>query len=316
VIKADDSTLSAEDLRIIERRARDLLNRSSAWDRFPTPIEDILAAANLKVAPHSIFDSKRIIEFIREQAASTGRALKNTGYRIKSAISKVLGLYDADDSVIHIDDSVGPTKQTFLKLHETGHHEIPSHRKSYRLFQDCEKTLAPEIADQFDREANNFARIILFQENTFARLAADFPFEIRTPIKLSTKFGASIYASLREYVRTNHRACAVYVLESLEYVGEYGAKADVRRIELSPSFSKQFGKPTETFITLDHVLGRALPIQKIMTKPQSLSLTDLNGLKHECLAEGFKTPYNIFILLYTVQALTTTTIIIPNIHQP
>lgn len=311
MIKPDDSSLDERDRRIIEKRARDILNRASAWDRFPTPIEDILAAARLKVAGHSIFDSDRIIAFLQEKTKSAGRTIKNVGRKIKSAISKVLGLYDADEYEIHIDNTVHPSKQTFLTLHETGHHEIPAHREIFRLFKDCEKTLAPESADQFDREANNFARFVLFQGDTFSQLAADCPFGIKTPIKLSTKFGASIYASAREYARTNHRACVVFTLEPIEHVPGCGPKADVRRIEPSPAFIKQFGIPTETVITVNHALGPVLPIYSKMTKPHSLSIVDLNGTKHECLAEGFKTPFNVFILLYPVRALTASTIIMP-----
>jgi Zn-dependent peptidase ImmA (M78 family) len=311
MIKPDDSTLTAEDLRIIEKRARDILNRAAAWDRFPTPVEDILAAARLKVSSHSIFDAKNIMLFLEEKARSAGRTILTTGRKIKTAISKVLGLYDADLYEIHIDKTVSTAKQTFLTFHETGHHEVPTHRKIFRVFQDCKKTLAPETADQFDREANNFARFVLFQGDTFAQMAADCAFGIKTPIKLSSKFGASVYASAREYARTNHRACIVFVLEPIEYVQGIGAKADVRRIEPSPAFIKHFPLPTETEITVDHALGPALPIYNKMTKPYSLSIADLNGTAHECLAEGFKTPFNVFILLYPIRALTASTIIMP-----
>jgi hypothetical protein len=77
----------------------------------------------------------------------------------------------------------------------------------FRFFEDCDKTLDPEIADQFEREANNFVRFALFQGDTYARLAANCAFEIRTPMKLAKKFGASVYASAREFARTHHRAC-------------------------------------------------------------------------------------------------------------
>ena len=115
----------------------------------------------------------------------------------------MLGLHDSDEHVIHIDDTVKESKHNFLKLHETVHHEIPAHRKIFRFFQDCDKTLSPETADLFEREANNFARFALFQGDRYARLAADCPFEIRTPTKLAGKFGASMYASTREFARTN-----------------------------------------------------------------------------------------------------------------
>jgi len=304
VTKPDDSNLDPHELRAVEERARKLLDRASAWDRFPTPIEDILAAARLQVAPTSIFDPARIVAFIKNITVEAA-------YRVKSAISKVLGLYDSEEHVIHIDDKVIESKQNFLKLHETGHHEIPAHRKVFRLFQDCEKTLAPETADLFEREANNFARFALFQGDTYAKCAADSAFEIKTPMKLAGKFGASIYASAREFARTSCRACVVYVLEPIEFIEGGGARAAVRRIEPSPSFIEQFGRPNETTITLDHVLGPVLPIGRRMTRPRSLSLTDRNGAKHECVAEAFDTTWNVLILLYPVRALTASSIILP-----
>lgn len=302
--KPDDSSLDPEDLRAVEQRARSLLDRAGAWDRFPVPIDDILAAAEVQLAPSSIFDPVAILSYIKSKAADTGT-------RIKSAITKIFGLYDAEECLIHIDNSVGETKQTFLKLHETGHHDLPTHRKMFRLFQDCEKTLAPEIADQFEREANNFARFALFKGDTYARHAADCKFEIKTPMKLAKKFGASVYASAREFARTNARACVIYVLEPIEFVQGDGARAAVRRIEVSPAFRLRFGCPTDTLITVDHRLGAVLPIGRKMTRPMSLSMPDKNGTNHECVAEAFDTTYNILILLYPVAALTTTTIILP-----
>jgi hypothetical protein len=97
---------------------------------------------------------------------------------------------------------------------------------------------------------HNFARFALFQGDTYAQCAADCAFEIKTPIKLARKFGASVYASAREFARTHHRACVVYVLEPIKYVQGNGAQAVVRRIEPSPSYLRRFGRPTETLITL------------------------------------------------------------------
>lgn len=109
-------------------------------------------------------------------------------------------------------------------------------------------------------EANNFARFVLFQGDGYAALAADCKLEIRTPIKLAKKFGSSLYASCREFARTHSRACVVYVLEPIIYCEGAGARAVVRRIEASPSFLEQFGRPSEQVLTLDHSLGRVLPI--------------------------------------------------------
>jgi hypothetical protein len=171
--------------------------------------------------------------------------------------------------------------------------------------------LAPEIADLFEREANNFARFSLFQGNGFAHAAADCKFEIKTPIKLAKRFGASVYASIREFARTRHRACVVYILEPIEFVEDDGFRAVVRRIEPSIPFLKQFGKPTDTVLTPGHPLAAVLPIGRKMTRPIGLSMEDLAGTDHDCIAEAFDTTHNILILLYPVRALTASAIIVP-----
>lgn len=304
--RPDDSTLDQQDLLVVEARASALLDRAAAWDRLPTPVDDIIAAANLKVAPKSAFDPASFLAFIKKKSQAAAQTLK-------SAIAKVLGLYDANEEVIHIDDSCGPSRQTFLKLHETGHHELPTHRKVFRLFQDCEQTLAPEVADHFEREANNFARFALFQGTAFKVRAADMAMGIRTPMALAKVFGASVYASAREFARTHHRACVVYVLEPVVIVPGEGFHAVVRRIETSPSFFHDFGKPTDTVIDHLHALGDLVPIGHKMTRPTSLSFRDRNGVDHDCLGEAFDTTHNIFLLIYPVKVLTSTSIIMPSI---
>ena len=167
------------------------------------------------------------------------------------------------------------------------------------------------IRDQFEREANNFARFVLFQGNAFARMASDCTFGIRAPIDLSKKFGASIYASAREYARTNTRPCLVYVLEPIQFVVDGGARAAVRRIEASPLFKETFGLPQEIEITRDHLLWPVLPIGRKMSRPQPIRIRDRNGIQHECMAEAFDTTYNILILLYPVKALTSKSVVMP-----
>jgi hypothetical protein len=305
--KPDDSSLDPDQLCAVEGRSRALLDRASAWGRFPTPVNDIVGAANLKIARYSVFDPAVIMDFIRTKAEQAAAATHN----IKSAIAKMFGIYDGGDDVIHVDDKLGESKQSFVKLHETGHHELPLHRKLFRIFQDCDKNLAPDVADQFEREANNFARFALFQGDTFGKIAADYACEIKTPMRLAKQFGASVYAASREFARTHHKTCVVYVLEPIEYCETQGARAAVRRIEPSPSFRAQFGCPTDTTITLDHNLGQVLPVGRRMTGRREVTMIDLNGIEHECIAEAFDTTFNIIILVFPAKALTAVTVIMP-----
>ncbi|MGY4231109.1 hypothetical protein ACVIIW_000056 [Bradyrhizobium sp. USDA 4449] len=234
MVQADDSSLDPHELRAVQLAARRALDRASGWGVFPTPIGDILDAADIKIAPASAFDPRRIMEFLIGKAERTAAV-------VKSAISKVFGICDADEGIIHIDHTVRESKQNFLKLHEAGHLELPSHRKIFRIFQDCERMLDPDTSDLFEREANNFARYVMFQGDAYRDMAAGHALTIRTPLKLASTFGASVYASCREFARTNHRACAVYVLEPIAYHPETGSQAEVRRIEVSPSFAQRFG---------------------------------------------------------------------------
>ena len=248
MVKPDDSSLAPQELAAVEKCARQLLDRAAVWDRLPPQVDAIVAAAKLQVAPKGMFDTASFQEFIKKKSAAAARFLK-------TALSKVLGIYDANEHIIHIDDGVGKPKQSFLKLHETGHHELPAHRKIFRLFQDCEKTLAPNVADLFEREANNFARFALFQGNAYKIRAADMAMGVRTPIDLAKTFGASVYASAREFARTHHKACVVYVLEPIVFTPEGKAQAQVRRIEPSPSFRTQFGCPTDLVVDVYHALA-------------------------------------------------------------
>jgi hypothetical protein len=301
--KSDDSSLKPDELRAVEERARLLLDRADAWDRFPIPIDDLLGAAKVTVAPHSMFDPAQVLAYIKGKA-------ETAAHNIKTALSKIWGIYDASESLIHIDDSVVQSKQTFLMLHETGHHDLPWHKKMFRIFQDCEQMLHPDIADQFEREANNFARFALFKGDRYQHMAADLEFGLKTPMKLAKTFGASLYASVREFARTNARACVVYVLERPEFVPGDGFRAEVRRIEPSPRFQAEFGKPQDVVITPTHTIGKLVPIGRKMTRPTTLMLTDLNGDQHECVGEAFDTTYNILVLVYPVKALNSTTIIL------
>jgi hypothetical protein len=303
-MRPDDSSLQSDDLAAVERQARIVLDRASAWGRYPTPIDDILASAKLRVAPKGMFDPAAFLAFVKKKTVQAAQTLK-------AALSKVLGLYDANEQIIHIDESVGQSKQTFLKLHETGHHELPTHRKIFRLFQDCEQTLAPAIADQFEREANNFARFALFQGDAFGRMAADMPMGVKTPITLSKKFGASVYASAREFARTHHRACVVIVLEPLQLTPGQPISAEVRRVEASPSFALRFGLPSLTRIDTDHALGILLPIGRKMTRPTMLAYRDRNGAVHECLGEAFDTRHNVLMLIYPTNELGGSMLVLP-----
>jgi hypothetical protein len=278
-MRPDDSSLSSSELLKVETIAKNLLHRSDAWGTVPLPLEDILAAAKLKVAPYSIFDPRSIKAYV----AAKGSQVAKT---IKSALGKIFGILDASEEIIHIDDS----------LHETGHFELPHQRKLFRFFEDSEQELEPSIADQFEREANNFARFVMFNGDAFKQRAADMPLAFASIKKLQGQFKTSMYASIREYARTHHQVCFVAALEPTEVRPVLGICAPVRRVEVSLSYEQMFGRPQTTLITPGHALWPLVPLGgRRVTRPTTFILTDLNGDQHEFIGEALDTTFNILL---------------------
>ena len=73
--KPDDSSLAPHELAAVEARARQLLDRAAAWDRLPTPVDDIVAAAKLRVAPKGMFDAASFLAFVKKKTAAAVGAL-------------------------------------------------------------------------------------------------------------------------------------------------------------------------------------------------------------------------------------------------
>jgi hypothetical protein len=299
--KPDDSTLSISQNARIQQEAKRILEQSEALGRFPTPVSDIMGVAKITLVPEDVLS----IGFVERLRIKAGAALKR-------AITKVLGLFDAREGLVFIDKSVNEAKQTFLKLHETGHAFLPWQRGIYAVVEDCEKTLDPNVADLFDREANVFATEVLFQLDSFINEAKNYSFGIKAPLSLRKKYGASVYAAVRQYVSKNDLACIVLVLNPPELVDGDGFRATLRRVVASPLFTKTFGNiDWPGYFTPDHEIGAMIPLgSKKMSRPREIKLVDRNGICHECISEAFNSTYNVFILIHAVRPLNKMVFII------
>lgn len=300
--KTDDSTLSPTDYARIRDQARRALKEAGAWGRFPTNVPDIMSVARVVEVQEDVLGDAGFLKKIRRKA----------GAALKSALTKVLGLFDAPAGLVFIDRSLHLVKQTFVRLHEAAHAFLPWQRPMYAVVEDCEQSLAPDVADMFDREANVFAAEVLFQLDTFSEEAEGSEFGIFTPVRLSKKYGASIYASIRQYVSKNHRTCAVLVLNPPELVPGDGFRATLRRVVQSPSFALEFSRCTwQDCFTPDDSIGAMVPIGKRRASgKRQLELVDDNGQRHECVAEAFTQTRQVFILIHVARALTATPVLV------
>lgn len=262
-------------------------------------MDEILAAAKLQTYAKPAIDDG----FLSWIGAKVDKAKQ----LMKTAIDKVLGLFDVFDNAVYIDQTVQKVKQTFLKLHEAGHARLPWQQKIYSVIQDCKQTLAPDVADQFDREANVFASEVLFQLDEFSERANSESFGITVPTRIGKKFGASAYSSIRRYVSGSDKCCAVIVLEMPEQDRVLGFKCVVRRVVASPKFEAMFsGMDWPPMVTPHDDFGFLVPIGKKMSPPRSLQLIDANGDTQMCTGEGFSTGFQVFLLIRQVAPAATT----------
>ncbi|MHB0670985.1 ImmA/IrrE family metallo-endopeptidase [Roseomonas mucosa] len=290
MIRPDDGSLSPVQLANVQRHADRLLREAGAYGRFPTPVADLLAAAKLTVVEDELLDEGLLRRFLRRT--------KSAGAALKSALGKLLGLFDAQDRVVLIDRGVPRPKKPFVKLHEAGHGFLPHQSGLFAVIHDCEKTLDPDTTDLFEREANVFASETLFQRDAFSAEANDEAFGIRVPMRLAARYGASNYSAFRRYVTESPRACCVVVLEPSVQGPDGGFEAPIRRVVASESFARMFDtKSLLTRVDRDHPIGHVVPIGRRMTARREVVLRDRNGADRQCFAEAFDTKHQTFVLV-------------------
>ncbi len=293
MIRPDDSTLPSNSYADVRRQADLLLRKANAYGRFPTPVDDLIAAANLSVAQDDTLDSSFLSKLYRKVEGG-----------IKRALDKVLGLLDGQARTIYLDQSVHQKKKVFLSLHEVGHDFLPWQRDMFAILEDSELSLDPDVREQFEREANVFTTEVLFQLDGFTKEAADYDLGISVPIRLAKRYGASVYSSIRRYVTTNHRQCAVLVYNQPEYIIGSGSTVSLRRSLQSPLFTNQFGEiQWPAVLTADDSFFGFLPIEKKFSASTTFIFRLAPEKYIQCVAEAFNSTYQIFILIYPASGL-------------
>lgn len=292
-----DPVLPHRQLKEIQSKADRLLRDASAYGVFPTPVMHIIKVAKVELDEENSLDSNMIQRLYRK-ATDT----------IKRALDKVLGIFDVRANAIYYDHSVHKAKKPFLLLHETGHSYLDWQKDTYAFLEDGKKNLEPEVSEEFECEANVFASEVLFQVNTFARLAEDMPLALATPMSLAKKFGASIYSAVRRFATTTSRCCVVLVLEPPVLTNGIAVFA-LRRALPSTSFLRKYGEVAwQPEYSRQTFPSRALPhigrnIQKVVN-PTKINIT-IGTATETFTAEAFNSTQNVFLLLYPASTVVS-----------
>lgn len=269
----------------VTRYAQAMLKRAGVGDRLPTPIDDVVACARLIVS-----------EDLTLEVKNAGFLARSLGL-VRSALAKVVGLVDLRENVMYVDPTKPRTKQGFVKLHECGHKVLPWQRDAY-LYLDDETTLDPDVHALFERQANQFAAEVMFQGDRFDRDLADLPLSMKSAQALAKRYGSSAHAGIRRYVERHPRACAVLVLERVPNPAPNGAVFRIKRVCQSVRFARRFSTlEWPEFLPLDAPYSdELLRGRRFFSSADTLS--DRKGQEVECTIDVFRTPYNVFVLVF------------------
>ncbi len=270
----------------VTRYARMLLKHAGIGDQLPTPVDDIVACADLVVSQNITLSEEHTDFFTRSIGV------------LKSALEKVIGMVDLRENVIYLDATVLPQKRTFVKLHETGHKVLPWQRQTY-LYLDDETTLAPDVSEHFEREANYFAADVLFQIDRFDHDAHDLPLALKSPLVLAKRYGASAHATIRRYVEHSSHACAVLIIERVPELGAKEPLLRIKRVVQSTKFVQKFeGMQWPAHLSADWPFTELLLRRCRFFEDGELVLNDQGNNPTRCRFQLFDSSYSIFIFIY------------------
>jgi hypothetical protein len=216
------------DTPAIEQQTRLLLRRAGVKGTFPTPVDEIVAAAGLTIPEESMFS-----ESIIEQAPEYLRRA------IRKLTGPVQALLDRKVKEVHIDPSITNQGRTaFLKLHEATHQILPWQRDL--AFADDAATLSSTARALQEQEANLGASNLLFQHEAFDDVSHQFKTGMATVLELAQLVGASAHATFRRYVRV-HDGIAAGVVLDLSPCSRDPLAYNRHEVDVSKKWNEQFG---------------------------------------------------------------------------
>lgn len=174
------------------RRLTDRLLRSAdGYDRFPTPVADILAARDLTEPALSILSPQMIAQAPKHLRAALARVS-----------GKAYALLDRREREVHVNPQTDLAGQkAFKRLHEVSHDLFPwqhiDNGTEVEGFADDRLTLSRATNILFEREANQGAAELLFQRDRFEQMAAEYEVGVAAIVELAEKFGSSRHAAFR-----------------------------------------------------------------------------------------------------------------------
>jgi hypothetical protein len=265
-----------------------LLRQADAFGRFPTPVEDIIAAANLTQDDDPLF-ADHILDKAPPELAAKIRRLRG---RVAAAL-------DRKQRVIYVDETVAHDgKRRFTQLHEVTHDILPWQRDT--AYADTSATLSWKTRNTFEQEANQGGAELLFQRERFQEMAAEYKVGFGAVFALAEQFGASYHAAFRRYVETHKQTLAGVVLEPSPCApgaAAYRRKEAMNSTKWAAKYEPVCSWPKELrAVPYSFVSG----IPFLGDDPRSCNLGDVvrNNEPTEQQVEMWSNTYRVFVLIW------------------
>jgi len=278
------------DADAIRKATERLLRKAEAVGRLPTPVEDIIAAADLVEPQHSMLS-----DFVLDQAPQhLRRAIRKLRFKVRAVL-------DRRAREVHVDPSIQHRgRLAFKKLHEVTHDILPWQRALG--YADDDATLSWSTRQLFERQANQGAAELLFQRDVFGDMARQYEIGMAAIIELGGLFGASVHAAFRRFVETHSRAVAGVVME-LSPCAAHPIAYRRKEMACSERWANRFGSsrswplilrsPPYSFVDL---APRARSTRSVVAA--DLLLPDVNNEPVRLNVEVYCNSYMLFVLMW------------------
>ena len=229
----DSRKYTPPDSRIeLDALAEQLLDASGCRDVLPTPLEQIAAIKNLEL----VTEDDSIIDYMK-------RLTKKSKKVFVSAREKLRGASDLRNSIIFVPTNTNrtSTRERFATGHEIAHQFIDWHHISPHGFLDDEKTLSPQITDEFEKEANYLGASLIYQGDAFIRKTRSVKPTISAILDFAQMHDASFMATAWQFVNASDEAVAVgYYFPRDTHLGINSPMFKLWKIVPSHKFEKTF----------------------------------------------------------------------------
>ena len=278
---------SANDISNLADKA---LRRAGAIGTLPTPIDDVITAANVKDKSDNDESISSFLESFSEKAQNT----------LKFIINKVRGISDLREPVIYVPTDTKP-RQLFAKSHELGHQDIPWHKvysEKSEFFHDDDYTLSSEVKEVFEQEANFYAAEVIYQGKNFIDRARSYRPSFDAVFTLADQHGASRQATLRKYVEAQDETVAAltYLPSKFNVEAESGLPIlNAPRLFCSKSFLRKYGK-----IVLPDELSKGHPwseARNMIEIPEGYMDFKCDGITVNLWWQAWWNKYSLLVLL-------------------